>query len=216
MHVKSAFLNGVLKEEVYVAQLLGYEVEGKEDKVYQLRKSLYGSKQAPRAWYNRIDAYLLDNGFDKCVVSLLSTSKRAKYGSLYIATSDFRLVGYTDSDWASSVDDRKSTSGYVFHLGSEAISRASKKEPIVSLSTLEAEYVAATTAVCQAIWMRRMLRDLHYDQEGATTTFCDSSSAIALSKTSIFHKRNKHIYAKYHFVRDLINNDEIVLQHCRS
>ena len=56
----------MLKEEVYVYQPSGYEVEGQEDKVYRLRKALYGMKQAPHAWYNMIDAYLLDNGFDKC------------------------------------------------------------------------------------------------------------------------------------------------------
>jgi len=66
MDLKSTFLNGVLKEEVYVAQLPGYEVEGQEDKVYWLRKALYGLKQAPHTWYRKIDAYLLDNGFDKC------------------------------------------------------------------------------------------------------------------------------------------------------
>ena len=83
-----------------------------------------------------------------------------QYGILYTTTHDFRLVGYTNSDWARSVDDRKSTSGYVFHLDSGAISRASKKQLIVSLSTTEAEYVATTTEVCRAVWMRRMLRDL--------------------------------------------------------
>jgi len=66
MDVKSAFLNGVLKEEVYVEQPPGYEVEGQEHKVCKLKKALYGLKQAPRAWYSRIDAYLIDNGFDKC------------------------------------------------------------------------------------------------------------------------------------------------------
>eukprot|EP00253_Pinus_taeda_P034035 PITA_34035 len=70
------------------------------------------------------------------------------YGILYQETSDFRLIGYTDSDWAGSVNERKSTSGYVFHLGSGANSWASKKQPIMSLSTAEAEYVAATTAAC--------------------------------------------------------------------
>eukprot|EP00253_Pinus_taeda_P025412 PITA_25412 len=64
------------------------------------------------------------------------------------------------SDWAGSVDDRKSTSGYVFHMGSGAISWASKTQPIVALSTAEAEYVAATAAACQAVWMRRMLRSV--------------------------------------------------------
>ena len=64
--VKSAFLNGVLKEEVYVEKSPGYEVEGQEHQVCKLKKALYGLKQAPRAWYNRIDVYLIENGFEKC------------------------------------------------------------------------------------------------------------------------------------------------------
>ena len=66
MDVKSTFLNGVLMEEVYVEQPLGYEKEGQENKFFRLKKALYGLKQAPRAWYSRIDAYLLINGFEKC------------------------------------------------------------------------------------------------------------------------------------------------------
>eukprot|EP00253_Pinus_taeda_P008997 PITA_08997 len=187
--VKSAFLNGVLKEEVYVEQPPGYEVEGQEHKVCKLKKALYGLNQAPRAWYNRIDAYLIENGFDKC---------------------------YTDSDWARSVDDRKSTSGYVFHMGSGAISWASKKQPVVSFSIAKAEYMAATTPACQAVWLRRVLRDLCHEQEIGRTIYCDNSSAIALSKNSVFHKRTKHIDTKFHFIRELVNNGEIVLQHCRA
>jgi len=102
-----------------------------------------------------------------------------QYGAWYTATSDSKLGGYTNSDWAGSVDDRKSMSRYVFHLGSEAISWASKKQPTMSLSIAEAEYVAAT---CQAVWMRRMLRDLSHDQERMTTIFYDNTSTIALSK----------------------------------
>eukprot|EP00253_Pinus_taeda_P008751 PITA_08751 len=74
-----------------------------------------------------------------------------QYGILYTATSDFRLVSYTDNDWAGSVDDKKSTSEYAFHLGFGAISWASKKQRIVSLSTPESEYVVAIVAVCQAV-----------------------------------------------------------------
>ena len=83
-----------------------------------------------------------------------------KYGILYTTSKNSKLIGYTDSDWVGSVDDRKTTSGYVFHMGSGAISWASKKQPIVALSTAEGEYVAATVAACQAVWMRRMLRIL--------------------------------------------------------
>ena len=87
-----------------------------------------------------------------------------RFGILYTASECLDLVGYTDSDWARSVDDRKSTSSYFFHMGSGAISWASKKQPIVALSTAEAEYVAATAATCQAVWMQKMLRSLCQEQ----------------------------------------------------
>ena len=94
----------------------------------------------------------------KIILRYVKRTKR--YGILYTTSEDFELIGYTDSDWAGSIDVRK-TSGYVFHMGSRAISWASKKQPIVALSTEEAEYVAATTTSCQAFWMRRMLRNLY-------------------------------------------------------
>ena len=65
MDVKSTFLNGVLKEEVYVEHPPSYEVAGEEKKVYRLKRPLYGLKKAPRAWYSRIDSYLMSNGFNK-------------------------------------------------------------------------------------------------------------------------------------------------------
>jgi len=123
-----------------------------------------------------------------------------QYGIQYAATNDFRLVSYTNSDWVGSVDERKSMSRYIFHLGSGGISRASTKQPIMSLSTTEAKYAATTATTCQAIWMRRMLRDLRHDQRGTTSVFCDNTSVIALSKNLVFHKRTKHIDAKYHFI----------------
>ena len=66
-----------------------------------------------------------------------------RYGILYTSSENFELIGYTNSDWVGSIDDRKSTSRYDFHLGSRSISWASKKQPIVALSTTEVEYVAA-------------------------------------------------------------------------
>eukprot|EP00253_Pinus_taeda_P011503 PITA_11503 len=93
---------------------------------------------------------------------------------------------------------------------------ASKKQSIVALSTAEAEYVAATAAACQAVWMRRMLRSLGQEQAKATVIFCDNSSAIALLKNSVFHKRTKHIDTRFHYIRELVNNGEIVLEHCRT
>ncbi|MCY6524956.1 reverse transcriptase domain-containing protein, partial [Actinobacillus pleuropneumoniae] len=62
MDVKSAFLNGILEEEIYVQQPPGYDVESNEEKVYRLKKALYGLKQAPRAWYSIINSYMIKNG----------------------------------------------------------------------------------------------------------------------------------------------------------
>ena len=78
MDVKSAFLNGVLEEEIYVEQPKGFVIEGKEDKVYRLFKALYGLKQAPRAWYSRIDEYLLSLGFDKSLSESMLNAKVLK------------------------------------------------------------------------------------------------------------------------------------------
>ncbi|OIT08893.1 retrovirus-related pol polyprotein from transposon tnt 1-94, partial [Nicotiana attenuata] len=337
MDVKSAFLNGVLEEEVYIDQPLGYKVEGQENKVLKLKKALYGLKQAPRAWNSRIDKYFQANGFSKCphehalyvkiakngdillvclyVDDLIFTGNNPKmfeefkeamarefemtdiglmsyylgiqvqqrkdgifisqgeyakeilkkfemdncnpvstpvecgvkiskhgdgenvnptffkslvgslryltctrpdilygvglvsrfmeapttshlkvakrilryikdtldYGILYSSSKDSKFVGYCDSDWAGDIDDRKSTTGFVFFLGNSAFTWNSKKQPIVTLSTCEAEYVAACSCVCHAIWLRSLLEELHQPQKDATKNFVDNKSAIELA-----------------------------------
>eukprot|EP00253_Pinus_taeda_P007829 PITA_07829 len=98
MDIKSGFLNGFLKAEVYVVQPPGYDVGGQEDKEYRLRKALYGLKQAPRAWYSRIDAYLLDNGFSKCDDEPTLYIKES-VGKIHI------VVLYVDDLIFTSIDD---------------------------------------------------------------------------------------------------------------
>jgi hypothetical protein len=126
------------------------------------------------------------------------------------------LVGWSDSDYAGDLDDRKSASGYVFQLGNGAISWSSKKQPIVTLSTTEAEYVAAASCACQAIWLRNVLSHLMIKQGGSTLIHCDNSSSIKLSKNPILHGRCKHIEVRYHFLRDLTKEGIVELVHCRS
>ena len=116
------------------------------------------------------------------------------------------FVSPINSDYARDQDDRRSTSGYVFMLGTGAVLWSSKKQPIVSLSTTEAEFIAATACACQAIWLRRILEELQFKQVEATTFFCDNNSAIKLSKNPVLHKRSKHIDVKYYFLRDLSND----------
>ena len=82
------------------------------------------------------------------------------FGIFYKKEGDEELVAYTDSDYAGDLEDRKSTSGYVFLLSSGVVSWTSKKQPVVSLSTTEAEFIAAASCACQAIWLRRVLEKL--------------------------------------------------------
>jgi len=140
----------------------------------------------------------------------------AGYGLWYTRTSDCTLTGYTDSDFAGCTDDRKSTAGYAFHFGSSLISWASKKQPIVSLSSAEAEYVATTTAACHIVWLQRLLKDMGHAVIDTTTIFCDNSSAIALSKNHVFHKKSKHIDTCYHFIHELVKEGKINLLFCGS
>ncbi|KAJ0502796.1 putative RNA-directed DNA polymerase [Helianthus annuus] len=371
LDVKSAFLNGDLKEEIYVEQPEGFEVKGQEGKVYRLLKALYGLKQAPRSWYAKIDGYFSNNGYikslneptlyvkhsatdviyiclyvddiictsssetliaefktgmkqmfemtdlgllqyflgleikqshegvfvsqekyaqsllnkygmrdckledvpmspyEKCrfddgedkvdetkyrslvggliylthtrpdlayAVGVLSRFMQSpskvhagaarkvlryvastfKFGIWYKKGSKVKLTGYSDSDWAACVDDRKSVGAYVFTIGDGAVSWRSKKQETVALSSTEAEYISATSATCQCIWIRRILEDLGHIQNEATTIWCDSQSAINLSRNPVQHGKAKHIELKHHFIRDMIQQEKVILQYCNT
>ena len=135
---------------------------------------------------------------------------------LYATEKASRLIGHTDSDRARCIDDRRSTSGYVFQLGSKVISWSSKKQATVALCSVEAKYVAATSAACEAIWLRRILGNLQIKTERPTTLFCDNMSAIAMTKNSVFHSRTTHIEIRHHFIRELVEKEEIDLQFCKT
>lgn len=368
LDVKSAFLYGELKEEVYVDQPEGFVKIGEEDKVYRLKKALYGLKQAPRAWFSRIESYFKKEGFQKSaydhtlflkrsnekilVVSLyvddlifagndevmcaefkssmqnefemtdlgkmkfflgveiyqgddgihISQTKYAKeilerfgmencnsvknpivpgtvvdkngnqdtdatlykqligclmyltvtrpdlmfvvclisrfmadpkeehmmlakrvlryvkgtldFGVFYGRSFEVELLGFTDSDYARDMNDRKSTSGYVFLLNGSAICWSSRKQDIVALSSTEAEYVAATSAACHSVWLMGILRDLGVEISKCFDIMCDNSSTIKLSKNPVMHRRTKHIDVRYHYLRNLTNEGAIRLIFC--
>lgn len=137
-------------------------------------------------------------------------------GLSYTPTNEFELIGYSDSDWGRDVDERKSTSGYVFFIGDSAFTWSSKKQPIVTLSTCEAEYVAANSAVCHAIWLRNMLTYLGFTQKDPTRIYVDNRSAIALAKNPVYHERSKHIDTRFHFIREHIKMKEVELLACKT
>ena len=86
----------------------------------------------------------------------------------------------------------------------------------MTLSTTEAEFIAAASSSCQAIWLRRLLEVLHNQQQGPTVIYCDNLSVIKLSKNLVLHGRSKHIDVRYHFLRDLCKDGVIDLVFCKS
>ncbi|KAH9689170.1 Integrase catalytic domain-containing protein [Citrus sinensis] len=125
--------------------------------------------------------------------------------------SEFTVRGYVDSDFAGDLEKRKSTTSYVFTLAGAAVSWVSKLQTVVALSTTEAEYMAATQACKEAIWIQRLLEELEYGQE-KIYVFCDSQSALHIARNPAFHSRTKHIGVQYHFVREVLEDGSVDLQ----
>jgi hypothetical protein len=123
------------------------------------------------------------------------------------------LYGYSDSDWGNDVNDRRSFTGWVFLLHDAAVSWQSCKQPTVALSSVEAEYMAATQATREAMWWRAFLTELGMPPAGATVIHSDSQGAIALSKNPEHHKRTKHIDIQHHYVREQVSAGCVVLPH---
>ena len=128
------------------------------------------------------------------------------------------LLGYTDADWASDINDRRSVSGYTFLLSNAAVSWQSKKQASVAQSSTEAEYIALAAATKEALWIRTFLSEIYgttYDAVGGTGTLllADNQSAMALAKNSTFHDRTKHIAVRHHFIRDEIEEQRIRVEY---
>ncbi|KAG7552201.1 GAG-pre-integrase domain [Arabidopsis thaliana x Arabidopsis arenosa] len=368
MDVKSAFLNGVIQEEVYVEQPKGFEDLEFPDYVYKLDKALYGLKQAPRAWYERLTTFLTVQGYIRGSVDKTLFVKEDTHGMIIIQiyvddivfggtseqlvkafvktmTTEFRmsmvgelkyflglqinqtdegitisqstyaqnlvkrfgmcsskpaktpmstsqklskdksgekvdekvyrgmigsllyltasrpdlclsvglcaryqanpkashlaavkriikyvkgtvnfglsytkdtsqvLVGYCDADWAGSIDDRRSTTGGCFFLGNNLISWHSKKQNCVSLSSAESEYIALGSCCTQLLWMRQMGCDYGMTFPDPLLDKCDNKSAIDISKNPVQHSKTKHIEIRHHFVRELVEEKQVIIEH---
>lgn len=123
------------------------------------------------------------------------------------------LVGYADADFAGDKHDRKSTSGFVFKVYGNAVSWSSKKQPTVSLSSTEAEYIALGGAICEGKWLRGLLHELGVDCKAATTIFEDNQSTMRVAAEPREHQRMKHIDVKYNFIRESIASGEFKLKY---
>lgn len=122
------------------------------------------------------------------------------------------LLGYVDSDYGRDTVDRKSTTGYVFEVFGSTVVWCSRKQQVVALSSTEAEYVAVSVAVCEAIWIKGVLQDLQVDQTTPITLYEDNQSCIKMAQNQET-KRCKHIDVKHHHIRDKIETGEVDLKY---
>lgn len=139
------------------------------------------------------------------------------WGLFYPANGgDVVLTGYSDNDLAGNLDDRKSTAGMAFYLNDALVSWNSQKQKTVALSSCEAEFMAATTAACQAIWIGNLMAELLNKEPTAVKLFVDNKSAIALMKNPVFHGRSKHIDMRFNFIRECVEKGQIIVEFVRS
>ncbi|KAF5794275.1 putative RNA-directed DNA polymerase [Helianthus annuus] len=135
------------------------------------------------------------------------------YGLKYKKGGDGEVTGYSDSSHGKDVMDRRSTTGTVFYFSGNPITWSSQKQRTVTLSSCEAEFIAATTAACQALWLRSLLVDLTGMKPSKVKLYVDNESAIALMKNAVFHGRSKHIDTKFHFIRECVEEGKIQVEH---
>ncbi|GJT70023.1 retrovirus-related pol polyprotein from transposon TNT 1-94 [Tanacetum coccineum] len=181
MDVKTTFLNGELKKEVYVSQPEGFVDPDHPTHVYRLKKALYGLKQAPRSWYQ--------------------TSPTKKH---------LEALKQADADHAGCQDTQRSTSGSAQFLRDKLVSWSSKKQKSTAISTTEAEYIAMSGCCAQILWMRSQLTDYGF-AFNKIPLYCDNRSAIALCCNNVQHSQSKHIDIRHHFIREQVEKGVVEL-----
>lgn len=149
----------------------------------------------------------------KGVLRYLSATK--SHGITY-GLSDLPLQGWTDSDYAACKDSRKSRSGHVFTLYGGAITWSSKLQTVIALSTAEAEYIAASHAAREAVWLKRICNDIGIKTSQPVPLFADNQAAIHMAANSADNARTKHIDVCFHFLRHNVARGTIRLVHSRT
>ncbi|GKA06256.1 retrovirus-related pol polyprotein from transposon TNT 1-94, partial [Tanacetum coccineum] len=233
--VKTAFLNDILRDEVYVSQPDGFVDPKNPNHVYKLKNDLYGLKQAPQAWYDLLSSFLLSQKFSKGTVDPTLFIRREGKDILlvqiyvddiifaftkpdlclwYSKDSCIALTAFADVDHAGCQDTKRSTFGSMQLLGDILVSWLSKKQKSTTMSSTEAEYIALSGCYAQILWIRSQLTDygLVFNK---IPSYYDNKSAIALCCNNVQHSRSKHIDIIYHFIKEQVENGVVELYFVR-
>ncbi|RVW87781.1 Retrovirus-related Pol polyprotein from transposon RE1 [Vitis vinifera] len=233
LDIKNVFLHGDLAEEVYMEQPPGFVAQGESGLVCRLRRSLYGLKQSPRAWFSRFSSVVQEFGMLRS--SDQDGIQKTKATSFYpLSDQDLGKLKYF-----LGIEIAQSSSGVVLSqrkyaldileetgqgepLGDPGryrrlvgklnyltitrpdISFPSKKQDVVARSSAEAEYRAMALATCELIWLRHLLQELRFGKDEQMKLICDNQAALHIASNPVFHERTKHIEVDCHFIREKI------------
>ncbi|KAK3022402.1 hypothetical protein RJ639_047376 [Escallonia herrerae] len=123
---------------------------------------------------------------------------------------------YCDANWAGSITDRRSTSGYCTYVWGNLVTWRSKKQSVVSRSSAEAEFRAIALSICEGMWLKRLLEELKITCEGSIKVFCDNQASINIAKNLVHHDRTKHVEIDRHFIREKIEGGIIQMVYTPS
>ncbi|GJU93277.1 retrovirus-related pol polyprotein from transposon TNT 1-94 [Tanacetum coccineum] len=222
MDVKTAFLNGKLTEDVFMAQPEGFENAKYPKRVCKLQKAIYGLKQASRSWnlcfHEKVTQFGFSRSEDESCIYVKISGSIVVFLVLYVddilligndiptlqsvkdcflvygGEKELRVTGYCDASWQIDKDDSRSQSGWVFLLNREAVTWKSLKQDTNFIGNLG---VVPTV-------------------QDPIEIFCDNESAVALTKEPKDHGKSKHIERKYHFVRSKVEEGHVIVKDTRS
>ena len=134
----------------------------------------------------------------------------------YNGRSNSGLIGYTDADWGADIDDRHSTSGYIFFMADGPVSWISRRQKTIALSSTEAEYMALSDAMKKVMWQRALTKELGYPIDQPTPIAADNQGSIFLAVNPVHDRRTKHIDIRYHFMCELLEERHAELLFVRT
>ncbi|KAJ9675673.1 hypothetical protein PVL29_024542 [Vitis rotundifolia] len=127
-------------------------------------------------------------------------------GLLFKSRGHLQIEAYTDADWAGSIVDRRSSSGYCSFVGGNLVTWLSKKQNVVARSSAKAEFRVVAHGICEIMWIRRLLEELKMTSSSPMKLYCDNKAAISVVHNPVLHDRTKHVEVDKHFIKEKIDN----------